>query len=108
VTAARAGATGAAMIALMLAISHSQSRQLLVQIIPAIAGEDSLALKGGAAINLYYGDVPHLCETILVAGFDLVVPIETSDPRAAALDPTDRAYRAPHPRLMATRAGTCQ
>ena len=34
--------------------------RLLVDILPAVAGEDDFALKGGTAINLFYRDLPRL------------------------------------------------
>ena len=58
--------------------------QLLVRILPFIAEENSFALKGGTAINLFYRDMPRLSVDI-----DLVyLPIEDRLASLRAIDDT--------------------
>ncbi|MCP3468690.1 nucleotidyl transferase AbiEii/AbiGii toxin family protein [Bradyrhizobium sp. CCGUVB23] len=56
--------------------------ELLVRTLPYIARQDSFALKGGTAINLFYRDMPRLSVDI-----DLVyLPIEDRDATLAGID----------------------
>ncbi|WP_370233873.1 MULTISPECIES: nucleotidyl transferase AbiEii/AbiGii toxin family protein [Henriciella] len=61
---------------------YADQVKLLVDVIPAIAGEESFALKGGTAINLFYRDLPRLSVDI-----DLTfLPIKSRDESLAEID----------------------
>jgi len=66
---------------------YLQQAKLLVELLPHVAGEPSLALKGGAAINMFVRDLPRISVDI-----DLTyVPVAA---RPASLEGISRALRS--------------
>jgi hypothetical protein len=60
--------------------------QLLVDILPAAATEEDLALKGGTAINLFYRDLPRLSVDIDLTFLPVRDRVQSIDDIDAAMD----------------------
>ncbi len=54
---------------------HFKQAQLMRRVMPHVAAEECLALKGGTAINLYVRDMPRLSVDIDLA----YLPLESRD-----------------------------
>lgn len=53
----------------MISPAYRAQVDLLIRVIPYVAMEDSLALKGGTAINLFVRDMPRFSERVFKLGF---------------------------------------
>ena len=75
--------------------AYLRTARLLTQVVPSVFIDDTFALKGGTAINLFYRDLPRLSIDL-----DLVFRDHTV-PRVEALAQIDAAIRAMATRLRA-------
>ena len=75
--------------------TYLRTARLLTQVAPSVFVDDTFALKGGTAINLFYRDLPRLSVDL-----DLVFRDHTV-PRVAALAQIDAGIRAMATRLRA-------
>ena len=74
---------------------YLDTARLLVQVAPPVFSDDTFALKGGTAINLFIRDMPRLSVDL-----DLVFP-DYSQPRDEALARINEAIRGATERLRA-------
>jgi predicted nucleotidyltransferase component of viral defense system len=77
---------------------YRQQVALLVRVLPLLAAEPELALKGGTAINLFYRDLPRLSVDIDLAYLPLT-------PRLEALAAIDAAVKRLAAAIMKTAPG---
>ena len=82
---------------------YEEQVQLLVQIIPIIAGEPCFALKGGTAINLFYRDMPRLSVDIDLTFLPVKDRAESLKEIDLALERIRAAIEAKVPRVRAQR-----
>lgn len=75
--------------------AYLETARMLVQVAPMVLGDDTFALKGGTAINLFVRDMPRLSVDL-----DLVFPDHTL-PREQALERIRAALRLAGERLVA-------
>lgn len=75
--------------------AYLETARMLVQVAPMVLGDDTFALKGGTAINLFVRDMPRLSVDL-----DLVFPDNTL-PREQALERIRAALRLAGERLVA-------
>jgi predicted nucleotidyltransferase component of viral defense system len=73
---------------------YLQTARMMVQVVPLVFFDDTFALKGGTAINLFVRDMPRLSVDL-----DLVCP-DHSLPREQALARTHEAVREAAERLV--------
>lgn len=66
--------------------------ELLIRILPLIATEDSFALKGGTAINLFVRNMPRLSVDIDVTYLPVLPRAESLAEIDAAMKRINRAY----------------
>ena len=74
---------------------YLDTARLLIQVAPFVLGDDTFALKGGTAINLFVRDMPRLSVDLDLVFSDYKLP------RAAALQRISRAVRQAADRLKA-------